>query len=130
MQNNWKFKSLQNLEKKVMTNDGYSSNLTARCTELLSRPLNEYSVEDMRIMIGQQVGLNYLIPLALEQLHINILSEGDYYAGDLLNVVLKVDKAFWSKNSLLFKNLIQLIKENKNLLLQSGISEDILAHLN
>ncbi|MFA6085421.1 contact-dependent growth inhibition system immunity protein [Mucilaginibacter sp.] len=126
MENNWKFKSLQNLEKGQPIAPGYSSHLIKRCTELFNRPLNEYSIEDMRVMIGQQVGLNYLIPLALEQLKIDILSEGDYYSGDLLTVVLKVDKIFWSKNGALLTVLAGLIESNKDLLLQSNVPLSLL----
>jgi hypothetical protein len=37
-------------------------------------------------MIGQKIGLDYLILLALESLEGNILLEGNFYCGDLLNV--------------------------------------------
>lgn len=126
MENNWKSKSLQNLEKGPVATVEYSSNLVKRCTELLSQPLNEYSVEDLRVMIGQQIGLDFLVPLALEQLKANILSEGDYYPGDLLIAVLKIDKVFWSKNSLLLKRMSELVRINKDLLLQSNIPLNLL----
>lgn len=41
-------------------------------------------------MIGQKIGLDYLIPLVLESLEDNILLEGNFYCGDLLNVHWKV----------------------------------------
>jgi hypothetical protein len=126
MGDNWKFKSLQNLEKRQSITIGYSSHLIKRCTELLIQPLNEYTVEDMRIMIGQQIGLDYLIPLALEQLNINILLEGDYYPGDLLVAVLKADKVFWNKNGALLIELTGLIKNNKDLLLYSDVPLSLL----
>jgi hypothetical protein len=58
-------------------------------------PLREFSVEDLRIMIGQNIGLQYLIPLALEHLRKHPLAEGDFYAGDLLKMVLAADPKFW-----------------------------------
>jgi hypothetical protein len=126
MENNWKSKSLQNLEKGPVTAVEYSSNLVKRCTELSSQPLNEYSVEDMRVMIGQQIGLDFLVPLALDQLNTNILSEGDYYPGDLLTAVLKIDKVFWSKNILLLKRMSELVGINKDILVQSNIPLNLL----
>jgi hypothetical protein len=39
---------------------------------------------------SQLVGLDYLIPLALESLEDNILLEGNFYCGDLLNLHWKV----------------------------------------
>jgi len=49
-------------------------------------------------MIGQQIALTHLLPLALGHLEENPLAEGDLYLGDLLNAVLGVDEEFWSKN--------------------------------
>ena len=46
-------------------------------------------------MIGQNFSLNYLIPLAIEQLRRDPLVAGDYYPGDLLGAVLKVESGFW-----------------------------------
>jgi hypothetical protein len=126
MESNWRFKSLENLEKKIPVAIEDHSHLVVRCNVILNQPLNEYSIEDIRIMIGQQIGLDYLIPLALEQLNIDVLSEGDYYPGDLLTVMLKVDKTFWKKNSFLQNELNELVKVNKDLLLQSDIPSSLL----
>ncbi len=45
-------------------------------------------------MIGQQMGLEYLIPLAIERLRDDPLAEGDFYRGDLLQNVLRADPRF------------------------------------
>jgi hypothetical protein len=39
-----------------------------------------------------------LVPLALERLRENPLSEGDFYPGDLLAAVLSSDASFWQAN--------------------------------
>ena len=49
-------------------------------------------------MIGQQIALAHLVPLALRYLAENLLAEGDLYRGDLLHAVLGVDEEFWEKN--------------------------------
>ena len=49
-------------------------------------------------MIGQQIALTHLLPLALAHLEENPLAEGDLYLGDLLDAVLGVDEEFWTKN--------------------------------
>jgi hypothetical protein len=69
--------------------------LIRRCHELRTKPLNAFTVEDLRIMIGQQIGLRDLVPLALDRLRSDPLVQGDYYPGDLLAGVLRVDAAFW-----------------------------------
>lgn len=48
-------------------------------------------------MIGQNIGLTYLIPLAIEQLQRDPLVEGDFCPGDLLAAVLRVESGFWQE---------------------------------
>jgi hypothetical protein len=71
--------------------------LIRRCHELRTKPLREFTVEDLRIMIGQQVALNRLVPIALDRLRPDPLIEGDCYPGDLLASTLRVDAAFWKR---------------------------------
>jgi hypothetical protein len=47
-------------------------------------------------MIGQGIGLPFLMPLAVERLEEEPLAAGDYYPGDLLQAVLRADEEFWS----------------------------------
>lgn len=61
-------------------------------------PIGEFTVEDLRLMIGQQEGLLFLIPLALERLASDPLIQGNFYPGDLLCVVLKVGADFWMRH--------------------------------
>ncbi|MCP3766638.1 contact-dependent growth inhibition system immunity protein [Streptomyces sp. MAR25Y5] len=44
---------------------------------LRRRPIGELAVEDMRLLIGQNVGLAHLLPLALEVLRDDPMAEGD-----------------------------------------------------
>jgi hypothetical protein len=74
------------------------TNLIRRCNELRGTPLAEFDVEDLRIMIGQQISLRYLIPRAITVLEANPLAEGDMYPGDLLSAVLRADKSYWHAN--------------------------------
>ncbi len=69
--------------------------LIKRCHQLRTKPLKDFTVEDLRIMIGQQIALNRLVPLALDRLQRDPLVEGDYYPGDLLASVLRADAAVW-----------------------------------
>ena len=57
------------------------------------------SVEDLRIMISQNFDLPFLVPLEIEKLRENILTEGDFYPGDLLRAVVSSDPDFWETNS-------------------------------
>ena len=72
--------------------------LVIRCHELRRKPLHEFTAEDLRVMIGQQIALKHLVPLALDLLERNPRVEGDYYPGDLMSTVLSVDPAYWQEN--------------------------------
>ena len=88
-------KSLEDLEHSDWGEPKYDSYLVTTIHRLRRVPLRQFSVEDLRIMIGQNIGLQYLIPLALEHLRKNPLAEGDFYPGDLLKMVLTADPNFW-----------------------------------
>lgn len=75
-----------------------ATRLVARSHALRDKPVVDFSVEDLRLMIEQQIGLSHLVPLALGYLEENALVAGDFYRGDLLRAVLTVDKAFWEEN--------------------------------
>lgn len=63
-------------------------------------------------MVGQGIGLKYLIPLAIEQLQKNPFAEGAYYKGDLLQMGLKIDKVYWIRNKENCSIVYHLIKNN------------------
>lgn len=50
---------------------------------------------DIHLTIARGVGLQNLIPKALDLLDRDPFLEADYYPGDLLITVCKVDDAFW-----------------------------------
>jgi len=90
-------KTLEVLEGVVWDAPDPDSCLAATCHALRRKPLGDFSVEDLRVMIGQGLGLPHLLPLALAVLEQNPWAEGDYYPGDLLASVLRVERDFWKQ---------------------------------
>ncbi len=88
-------KTLQELEGEDWGEPPFPSHLVRTCHALRRKPLRDFTVEDLRIMIGQNISLNYLIPLAIEQLRRDPLVAGDFYPCDLLHAVLQVKSGFW-----------------------------------
>ena len=88
-------KSLAELVGASGSRPDHSSGLTSACLKLYHKPLQDFTVQDVRLMIGQNVGLEFLIPIAIERLQKTPFVEGDYYPGDLLKVVLQVSERFW-----------------------------------
>jgi len=111
LENNWLQKSLQSLEKKDWgTPEDSDSYLVRTVSSLRKVPLQQYSVEDVRIMIGQNEGLDYLVRVAVEILRNDLFAEGDYYPGDLLKNVLNIKPSFWMRNQDLWRDINELIK--------------------
>src|SRR6516162_957390 len=81
-------KTLDELEGVVWDVPAGSSRLVITCQRLRSKPIDEFSVEDLRIMISQGIGPQYLVPQAVAILGREPLAEGDYYPGDLLVAVI------------------------------------------
>lgn len=105
-------KTLQDLECKEWGEPDFNSHLVTTCHKLRKKPIGIFTVEDLRIMIGQSISLEFLIPLALETLEDNILSEGDFFCGDLLESVLKIRKSFWESNPIYKNHLENILEEN------------------
>jgi CDI immunity proteins len=123
------FKSLSKLSNKnnpIIQND---TSLIARHNDLLTKPICEYSVEDFRLLIGQNTGLEHLIPIAMEILKGNLMAEGDFYEGDLLKAVLTSDKDFWLKNKPLKTSMQTIIENEFNQILNLPIGDKIKLNL-
>ncbi len=73
-----------------------AGHLQRRCHELRRVPLGQFGVEDVRIMLSQQIGTQFLLPMAVGMLAVSPLAEGDYYPGDLLMAVLQLPKSAWN----------------------------------
>lgn len=109
------------LHSEIGPVEEYNSNLVKKTNAILEKNLSDLSTEDIRLLISQNILLDLLMPLAFEKLEINILSEGDYYPGDLLNSVLKSDNSFWKENKELYLKLCNMIKQNHELLKKNEI---------
>lgn len=92
-------KSLEQLEGCDWGEPQYDSHLVIECHRLRRIPLREFTNENLRIMIGQKIGLEYLMPLTLERLEENPFAEGDCYPCDLLVNVLGCGARFWQQHA-------------------------------
>jgi hypothetical protein len=99
-------KSLQQLDGQDWGEPTFDSHLVTECHRLHRVPLRDFSVEDLRITIGQDIGLEHLVPLALERLHDDPFAEGAYYPCDLLVSVLGAEARFWTSHRELRHQLI------------------------
>lgn len=90
--------TLQELEGDEGGELNFDSALAQTCRQLRLKPLQDFTTEDLRLMIGQQAGLPFLVPLAIERLGVNPFARGDDHPGDLLLSVLRVRPVFWREH--------------------------------
>jgi len=119
-----KSKSLANLKNIVWNKEGLESSLAEKCRNLWNVPISKFTTEDFRLLIGQKISLDLLIPVALDILENNPLAQGDLYRGDLLNSVLSVPKYFWLEFPNLNNRLVEVKTEVETL--EETISQEIL----
>lgn len=102
--------SLQELENSFWDDEvEYPSSLVAKCYELRKIPIRELTIENLRMLIGQKIGLPYTVPLALNFLFDNPFCSGDLYNGDLLQNILGIDAFFWKENPHLYSEISDLM---------------------
>jgi CDI immunity proteins len=101
-------KTLQDLDGRDWGEPTYPSRLVTECHRLRRVPLANYTVENLRLMIGQEIGLAYLVPLAVERLAQEPFVAGDFYEGDLLRAVVSLPQRFWDDHSKLRRRVKEI----------------------
>lgn len=89
-------RTLFQLTGREFDRPNFKSDVAENCRRLWRTPLEEFRVEDLRLMIAQDLGIDQLMPLALDRLEVDPLVAGDFYEGDLLSAVLGVDPGYWT----------------------------------
>jgi len=123
--NNTKDRSINKLKGLKTSQPKFGSGLEIKILEAEAKPLNDLTNEDLRILIGQNLHLEIIIPIAIERLQKNIFSEGDYYEGDLLKAVLESDMQYWKNNKDNWLIVHNLFNDSIKLLKKYNISDDI-----
>lgn len=91
-------KSLQDLDGQDWGEPTSSSHAVRECHRLRRVPLREVSPEDLRLLLRQAVGVEPLLPIALDRLDADPFVAGDYHPGGLLKEVLAVPAATWGRH--------------------------------
>jgi hypothetical protein len=89
-----------------------ATTLMQRCTALRRKPLAQFTSEDLRIMLSQQIAVPILLPMAVAVLADNPLAEGDYYPGDVLDAVLRLPEQRWHGAERHRDRLIEVLRAN------------------
>lgn len=82
-------RTLEQLEGQVWPEPDFGSPLVIRGHALRKPAIGTLSVEDLRLLLGQDIGTPYLLPRALRILEEAPLAEGDFFPGDLICAVME-----------------------------------------
>jgi hypothetical protein len=116
---------LEGWEWNTNTPNNESSFVERKFYDLHKVKLKNYTAEDIRFMIGQDTGIEYLIPMAIEIFRTDIFIETDFYKGSLLEKVLEVSPDYWKQNPKQKNELLKLIDKNKTQFKSLDVSDEI-----
>lgn len=93
-------KSLQELDGQDWGEPMGPTSLIVECHRLRRVPIDQLTGDNLRMLIGQRIGLDCLVPRSLELLANDPLLERGHglYPGDLLWVLLMRPHAFWAEH--------------------------------
>ncbi|MCB1755797.1 MAG: hypothetical protein KDJ38_09755 [Gammaproteobacteria bacterium] len=101
-------KSIEQLENSKWPDQEHASSMMERCLKLRKLPISSLSPADLRLLIGQKIGVLYIVPIAIELLQSDPMLQADYYRGDLLACVLDLPESFWSENIELHNMMVEV----------------------
>ena len=91
-------RSIEQLEDDAWKDVEFPTPLVEKVYRYRKIPLKQLSIEQLRLLVGQNVGLKFLVPHALAILSQDVLAEGEHYEGDLLSAVLSAEDNYWANN--------------------------------
>lgn len=121
-------KSIEELENDYWEDSDFNSYIVQTTQNARKKPVSQLSDEEIRLLIGQKIGLKYLIPIALSLISKDPLVEVTFYKGDLLSQLLKLSYNDWEQNEEDLKYFQKIINDNLTLIQSCDeISIDLIA---
>ena len=122
-------KSIEQLENDYWKEPAeFPSGLVLNCYLYRKIPVNELNVEQLRLLISQKIGLEFLVGIGIEKLKTNVLAEGDLYEGDLLVAISNVPTEYWYENQNELWTIEGIIKR-KSHVIKSELGDKEFDHL-
>ena len=97
--------TIEELDGDVWTSPGYDSHLGKRVFELRKTGLSAFNMDDCRLMVGQGMSLEHVVPQALALLAVEPSSDDEVYPYALWEKLCEVDAAFWEARDALYQEL-------------------------
>jgi len=117
----WKWKN------EIPTRESHGG-IECRFYELHNKPISELDLSDIRFLIGQNSGLEYLVPIAINKLKEDVFIEVEYYPGDLFCSLLLINNEpnYWKFHPKEKQDLIDIYTEQKRNLGSIDANDEII----
>ncbi len=102
-------KTLEQLDGTAWGEPEYGSYVVRTIHALRKKPLLALSDEELRLALSQQVGLPWIVELAMLRLEEDPFRSGDFHEGDVLATVLRLPPDFWARQPDLAARLKTLV---------------------
>ena len=112
-------RSIEELENDFWDEPAFPSYVVTTCHRARKKPVSALSHEEIRCLIGQKIGLPYLLPVAADILENEPLTECAYFPGDLLLALLRLDLNDWAQNRNALQRFRGIIRESRTQIEQS-----------
>ncbi len=107
-------KTIEALENDFWDEPTYPASFVLKTHELRKKPIDDFTIEDLRFMIGENEGTDILLPITLDRLKDSPLAKSYVYPEFLLFSVISLPKEYWETK----KNELQSVKTIGNLALK------------
>lgn len=85
--------------------------MSGKVLTLRRKPLESLTDGEVRLAVGQKVGFPHILELAIQRLRAHPLIEGDYYPGDVLAALIRLDEGDWEGSNDLLAELAELFRQ-------------------
>lgn len=118
---------LEGWKWRDITSKKRGSNIEERFHQLHNKPISKLKISEIRFLIGQNAGLEYLVPISLSKLKKNLFLETEYYPGDLLCSLFQINNEpnYWKSHKAEKQQLIELYTEKKGELDKLNLDENL-----
>lgn len=90
--------SIERLESDFWPEPGFDSYVVQTCHKARKKPLSQLTLEEIRLLASQRIGLKYILPLVVEELAGDAVQQVSYFEGDLLLAALRLTRKDWENN--------------------------------
>ena len=96
--NDFASKSIEELENDYWKEPEFKSGLTMICYRARKKQINELNEDEICTLIRQNIGLKYLLPVAVKKFEEYMNNINNFYLSSLLDTLLNLDNNQWINN--------------------------------